>query len=403
LASGDYTLTIKKEKAGGSCDIIHTPAITVDPSSAFTASASVTQQISCGTGSATITAAVTAGGTAPFEYSTNGTDFNTSADLTGLGAGTYTITVKDSNGCTTTVDQVVSAGSNPSNIIFTTSDVDCSTGATDVQLTVENGTAPYEYKITAPSSAAATSPVSTFLGLLPNTYTFEVTTDDGCKIVRNYKVPNPVGFSSNVTVKKNVSCFDPSTADGNIEISISDYYTSFDIIVEDGTGTATGLGVTGATSSPVLISGLVADTYTVRISDAASSCEKVETTEVKAPTSALVIDSFDVSPMNCGSAGSITIEASGGWGNYAYSVRQPDNTKTPPQTSKTITGLYQEGTHTIIVADINGCIVDTQTFELEDIGGPTSIVDQIASHYCYSTTTKGELKIDVTYGEAPYF
>lgn len=400
LASGSYSVVIKKEKAGGSCDLTTSP-VTVDASSAFTASASVTQQIDCSSGSATIAAAVTVGGTAPFEYSLDGVDYQTATDFTGLGSGTFTITAKDVNGCTTTVDQVINAGSNPSNIIFTTSDIDCSTGATDVQLTVENGNAPFTYKITSPTIVNA--PGDTFNGLLPNTYTFEVTADDGCIIVRNFTVPNPIGFSANASVKKNVSCFATGTADGSIEVSVSDYSTSFDIIVEDGSGTPTAFGVSNSTTSPVVLSGLAADTYTLRINDAASTCQKVEVLEVKAPTSALIIDSFNVSHMNCGTTGSITIEASGGWNNYAYYVRQPDNTTTFPQANKTITGLTQAGTHTIIVADINGCILDTQTFDLEDRGGPTSTVDDTASNYCYSTTTKGELKIDITSGDAPYF
>lgn len=400
LASGSYTVIIKKEKAGGSCDVT-TTSVDVDPSSAFTASASVTQQIDCTNGSATIEAAVTSGGNAPFEYSLNGIDFQLNTDFTGLGSGTFTITTKDANGCTTTVNQVVNAGSNPSNIIFTTSDIDCSTGATDVQLTIENGNAPFTYRTTSPTIINA--PDNTFNGLLPNTYTFEVTADDGCIIVRNFTVPNPIGFSVNSSVKKNVSCFAAGTADGSIEVSVSDYDTSFDIVVEDSTGTPTGLGVLNATTSPITISGLAADTYTLRINDAASACQKVETLEIKAPTSALVIDSFSVAHMNCGTTGGITIEASGGWNNYAYYVLQPDNTPTAPQANKNITGLTQAGTHTIVVTDINGCVLDSETFVLEDRGGPTSTVDIAASNYCYSTATKGELKIDITSGDAPYF
>ncbi|WP_298478938.1 T9SS type B sorting domain-containing protein [uncultured Maribacter sp.] len=399
LASGSYTVTIKKEKAGGSCDVT-TSSVTVNPSTAFTASASVTQQINCSSGSATIEASVTAGGTAPFEYSTNGVDFQASSTLTGLGAGTYTITVKDANGCTTAVNQTVNGGSNPTNLNFLTSGVDCSTGETDVQITIENGTGPYTYKITAPSTI--NSPGDTFTALAPGTYTFEVD-DNGCKIVRNYTVPEPIQFTANTSVKKHVSCFAVSTADGEVEVDITNFNTSFDVIVENSSGVNTGLGVTGATTSPIIISGLAADTYTIKISDESSPCQFEQTHTIEAPTSALNLDSYNVSDMNCGSPGSITIEASGGWGNYNYSVKQPDNTTTAPQSNKTITGLTQIGTHTIILKDINGCVIDTQTFDLQNNGGPISIVDQSASNYCYSTTTKGELKIDVSGGQAPYF
>ena len=400
LASGSYTVTIKKEKAGGSCDVT-TSSVTVNPSTAFTASAAVTQQINCSSGSATIEASVTAGGTAPFEYSTNGVDFQPNSTITGLGAGTYTITVKDANGCTTTVNQTVNGGSNPTNIIFSTSNVDCSTGETDVQLSIENGTGSgYTYQITAPLTIS--NPSDTFAALAPGTYTFEVD-DNGCKIVRNYTVPEPIKFTANTFVKKHVTCFAVGTADGEIEVDITNFNTSFDVLVENSSGIDTGLGISGATTSPIIISGLVADTYTIKIKDASGPCEFEQTQTVEAPNSALSLDSFNASHMNCGSPGSVTIEASGGWGNYNYAVLQPDNTTTTAQSNKTITGLTQIGTHTIILKDINGCVIDTQTFDLQDNGGPISVVDQNASNYCYSSTTKGELKIDVSGGEAPYF
>ncbi len=400
LSSGSYTITIRKEKAGGLCDVTHNTPITINPSTVFTASAAVTQQINCTNGSATIETSITAGGTAPFEFSLNGVDFQPSNTFTGLGAGTYTITVKDDNGCTTTVNQTVNGGSNPTNLTFLTSDIDCATGATDVQISVENGTGPYTYQITAPTNI--NSPGDTFTALAPGTYTFEVD-DNGCKIIRNYTVPEPIKFTANTSVKKNVSCFAAGTADGEIEVDITNFITSFDVLVENSSGVDTGLGVNGATTSPIIISGLATDTYTIKIKDASGPCEFEQTQTIQAPPSALNLDSFNVSHMNCGSPGSVTIEASGGWGNYNYSVKQPDNTTTAPQSNKTITGLTQIGTHTIILKDINGCIIDTQTFDLQNNGGPISIVDQSASNYCYSTTNKGELKIDVSGGEAPYF
>lgn len=400
LSADTYTVIIRKEKAGGFCDIT-AAAVTVEISPDFTASASVTQQIDCANGSATISVTVLAGGTAPFEYSLNGIDFQASSNLTGLGAGEYTITIKDDGGCTTTVDQSVSSGANPSELTFLTSDIDCSTGETDVQITVQNGTAPFTYKITAPSVILA--PGDTFVSLAPNTYTFEVTAANGCKIVRTYTVPNPINFTANALVKNDVSCATTGTSDGTIELSVANFNTSFSVLIEDSASNDTGLGVTSATTSPVTITGFEAGTYTLKITDESGPCEKIETITIAAPTSALTIDSFAVTNINCGTPGSVTVEASGGWGNYSYAIKQPDNTITPVQSNKTITSLLQAGLHTILVTDINGCLLDTETFDLIDQGGPTSIVDIANSSYCYSTATKGELKIDVSGGESPYF
>ncbi len=406
LTSGSYPITIRKQKAGGTCDL-SVPTVTINPSTPFTASASVTQQINCSTGSATIIANVTAGGTAPFQYSLDGINFQPSADLTGLGAGNYTITIKDYNNCTTTVDQTVNAGSNPSNLTFLMSNIDCATGNTDVQLTPQGGVSPFTYRITAPSAISLPPGSDTFNALPPNTYTFEATADDGCIIVRNFTVPNPIGFSVNAAVKSNVSCATPGTADGSIELTVNNFNIAFNVTVEDGSGTDTGLGVSGATSSPITINGLAADNYSLRISDGAGSCEKIVPVTISGPPSALTVDSFNVTPMNCGAPGSVTIEASGGWGNYFYSVRrQSDSYETPIQSNKTITGLDQTDTYTILLTDINGCLYDSETFNLIDQGGPTAVVDAAGSNYCYKpspASVRGRLKIDVSGGAGPYF
>ncbi|MDB4291994.1 T9SS type B sorting domain-containing protein [Maribacter sp.] len=400
LVAATYTVTIRKQKAGGSCDITAAPE-TVNDSPAFNADTTVSQAIDCSNGSATISTSVTTGGTIPFQYSLNGVDFQAASDFPNLGAGDYTVTVKDANDCLASSSVTVGAGSNPSNLTFITSSINCTTGETDVQVTVQNGEAPFTYTIIAPSSINTAD--DTFIALSPNTYTFEVVSNNGCKIVRNFTVPEPIKFTTNASVKNNVSCATAGSSDGSIELAIENFNSSFNVIIEDGAGTDTGLGVSGATSSPIVFTGLLADTYNLRISDESGTCEKSETVTIAAPATPLTLDSFVVANMNCGTPGAVTIEASGGWGNYSYQVAQPDATLTPVQSNKTITGLTQSGTHTLILSDVNGCTIDGITFDLIDQGGPTATVDASASNYCYSSATTGALKIDVTDGEAPYF
>src|SRR5205814_5335073 len=51
------------------------------------------------TGSVTVAGS---GGTSPYSYAIDGTTFDANGTFSSLGAGSYTITVKDANGCTTT-------------------------------------------------------------------------------------------------------------------------------------------------------------------------------------------------------------------------------------------------------------------------------------------------------------
>src|SRR6266404_2979963 len=94
-SAGTYSFTVTD---ANSCTATTTGNITQP--SAITASASPTNPLcSGGTGSITVTAS---GGTGTLSYSKDGTNFQASNVFSGLAAGSYNITVKDANGCTTT-------------------------------------------------------------------------------------------------------------------------------------------------------------------------------------------------------------------------------------------------------------------------------------------------------------
>src|SRR6202030_385076 len=88
------------------------------------------------------------GGTAPYSYSTNGTDFsNTSGTFGSLAAGPYTVTVKDASGCTTTQAVTITQPAAALSASITgQTNVSCfgnSTGS--VTVAGAGGTAPYSY------------------------------------------------------------------------------------------------------------------------------------------------------------------------------------------------------------------------------------------------------------------
>src|SRR5678816_2436632 len=91
-----------------------------------------------------------AGGTSPYSYVIAGPTVNTtgasSGVFTGLTTGSYTITVTDANGCTTTTSKTVTE---PAAILSATSSftaVLCKGGATGTMTaTGAGGTSPYSY------------------------------------------------------------------------------------------------------------------------------------------------------------------------------------------------------------------------------------------------------------------
>jgi len=96
LAAGPYTLYVRDING-----CIKSIAVTILnlPAPVITAS---TSPASCGLSDGTITAEAT-GGTGALSYSINGVTFQASNVFTGLAAGTYTVTVRDSRNCLATV------------------------------------------------------------------------------------------------------------------------------------------------------------------------------------------------------------------------------------------------------------------------------------------------------------
>jgi hypothetical protein len=99
LAAGSYTFTVKD---ANNCTI--SVPVTITQPTAITATASA-GTIACNGGTTTLTATA-GGGTSPYTYSLDGTTFQAGNTFANQPAGSYTITVKDANGCTATATAV---------------------------------------------------------------------------------------------------------------------------------------------------------------------------------------------------------------------------------------------------------------------------------------------------------
>lgn len=129
-------------------------------------------------GSIAVTAAVANG----YNYSINNNPFQSSGNFNNLAAGNYTITVRNTDGCSATISFVLT---NPVpsctgvtivvNATATSSDP-CESGDGSVTATASGGTAPYSYSLNG--GAYQTSPV--FTSLAAGSYTILARDANGC-------------------------------------------------------------------------------------------------------------------------------------------------------------------------------------------------------------------------------
>ncbi len=166
LSAGVYTVTA----VNGACS--GTVAVTIaQPSAALSASASVTQGITCA-GTTTGAASVTISGGTP-NYSVIWSNSATGTSISNVGAGVYTYTVTDINSCVTTGSVSLP---NPPDILvsanITQTSCIASTGAATIN--VNGGTPGYTYSW----SSGQTTNIVTNLGV--GVYTITVTDANNC-------------------------------------------------------------------------------------------------------------------------------------------------------------------------------------------------------------------------------
>ncbi|HVW60783.1 MAG TPA: hypothetical protein VHC48_12125, partial [Puia sp.] len=139
------------------------------------------------------------GGTGTYNYKMQGptiVDYTSSDLITGLQPGTYVLTVKDIvTNCETTVTNVVIPGSyTQPRFGLTETDVTCNNG-TDGTVSVTgvlNGRTPFVYKLVAPSpmGVGTTNSTGKFTGLMPGTYSVQMTDSCGSIQTRTISIQN---------------------------------------------------------------------------------------------------------------------------------------------------------------------------------------------------------------------
>ncbi|MBK8564215.1 MAG: SprB repeat-containing protein [Saprospiraceae bacterium] len=286
-------------------------------------------------------------------------------------AGTYSVTITTSTGCTATASVVVAVNMPPSLAVAATNAA-CGNSNGAVNLTVSNGVSPYTYLW---SNGATTEDLSSLDG---GNYTVTVTGSNGCSATAVQAVsdnsPAPTVSATPVAV----SC--PNGSNGSISISVS-----------GGTAPYAFLWSNGATTQN--ISGLSAGNYGVIVTSA-NGCQGITNATVTQPN-ALQVDATQINTICNGSAtGSINLLVSGGTTPYSYTWSGPTaigNTATP-------TNLLA-GTYNVTVTGMGGCTA-THSVVLTQ---PTALTaSATASAVSCNGSANGTVNLTASGGTSPY-
>lgn len=254
---------------------------------------------------------------------------NTTASVTGLGAGTYYAEVTDNNGCIVVANGAITNASGPAinGVAFT--DPLCAGDCNGtITVTVTGGTAPLTYDIGGPTQANGN-----FTGVCDGAYTITVTDFNGCQSTSNATLTDPLALSAtNVVV--DLLCF--GTASGSITITAAGGTAPLQYSLNGGAlgGSNVFNGLSGGNFTI-----LVADANGCQVNDAAVINEPAELTMILSPS-----DVF----CNGACTGSAISIPSGGTPPLIYNWSSGGNA---PQELNLCAGNF-----TLTLTDANACV-----------------------------------------------
>jgi hypothetical protein len=326
------------------------------------------------------------GGTAPYEYSSNGgTSWQASPIFPNLVAGSYDMQVRDANLCVSAIQ--ATAVTQPDVIAFGTNltHITCNGGADGIIeiINVTGGTPPYEYS----NDKGSTWQVgNTFNGLSAGPYNLVVRDVNLCEsepVVVTLTEPDEVDFDTDMTP---VSC--NGLADGQIEvINVTGGTAPYEYRIDGGAWQA------GAT-----FAGLAAGDYDIQVQDVNNCLSAVQTVTVTEPDP--INFATDMTPVTCngGADGEIeVINVTGGTAPFEYSNDGGATWQASP-----IFGGLVAASYNMQVRDANLC---TSAIVPTDVTQPDAIafVPVVNDNVTCNGDSDGEIEItNVTGGIAPY-
>ena len=275
-----------------------------------------------------------AGGIAPYSYSWT-PSIATTATVSNLTPGTYSVLVTDFNGCTKQWGATINQSPSPITLTLSQTNVlGCNGDSTGIVIANPTGGMPGYLYTWSPSIGTA----ATVSNLASGSYAVTVTDVNGC-----------TKYSGTLITQPTV-----------VLISAPDHYSKTDLACYGGNTGIIRINPTGGTPgysyvwSPsqgnhATVSTLTAGAYNITVSDA-HGCTRVINANITQPTP-INYTSVVTNVSGCGSLGSIVLTASGGTGIKTYSK----NNGSTYQTAASFTNLTP-ATYTVKIKDVNGCV-----------------------------------------------
>ena len=331
LSGGSYTVVVQDING---CEV--SQIVTLTNQNGPTIDNVSTSNPSCGVNDGEISITVS-GGTPSYTYSIDGVNYQVSNQFTNLGAGNYTISVLDNNGCPASNNVSLQNSTAPTIDNLTITDASCGSDDGEIEITASGGNGLLNYSI---DNGTTNQTSNTFNSLAAGTYPIAVTDEDGCSAFLSVDVLSEEAPEITSLDIVNPDCDSPF---GSISVNVTGGNAPYTFGLNDGTDDVIQPG------NP-LFNNLPTGNYVVVVVDANGCFDSESASIVNA--SPIQIAAV-TSPISCYNAcdGIAAVTVIGGQGIITYEWSNGN-------TTSSIVDVC-EGTYTVSVTDEDGCRVDT--------------------------------------------
>jgi gliding motility-associated-like protein len=348
----------------------------IDQSAPVSGTVSAQVNVSCfggSNGSATINVS---GGASPFQYRLNAGALQSSNIFNGLLAGSYTVTIQDSHGCTGNVLFSITQPPTPLNVLAAVTNVICfgeSSGRID--LTVTGGSSPYTFLW---NNGATSEDV---INLAAGNYSAIITDASGCTTTIPATVNQPASGLSGTTAITKVLCFGGTTGAVNLTVN-------------GGTPPYSFVWNNGATTEDIL--NVPVGSYSVIVTDS-KGCSASVAALVTGPSAAVGGSIVTQTNVSCfgGNNGAVSVIGTGGVAPYEYKlgsgIFQPSGNF----------GTLTAGSYSLEIRDVNMCSFILSFNITEPLAALSGNIISQTDVLCYGDAT-GSVIINGKGGTSPY-
>lgn len=390
--AGSYILTATDDNT-----TVSTVAITIgEPTNALNISAINPTNVSCfGSSDGTLNV-IAEGGTAPYTYSIDGTNFQNSPNIINLGVNAYTVTVRDTQGCLTSsltptlITEPLELG-----LIINEQRPITAANTSDgaISITPTGGSGNFTYSWTGPNGYTSTD--EDIFTLFAGNYILTITDDNytqsngaGCVFTSNtITITEPGVLLATISQTVSLECNGDTIGEivANVQGGVEPYtYEWYQI-----NNTSTLLPEESS-----ILGDLSAGTYFTRVTDANLISVDTQTVIISEPNILQITEDTITNVLCAGEeTGAIAISVSGGTFPYSYVW---DNGATIQDISS-----LEAGEYVVEVIDAIGCFVE-KTFV---VTAPNNVVQISSSTITNSSAYEaedGSISIEIDGGLSPY-